>query len=146
MDLVVDYNSPTCVQEIRDFAGGPPEYAWNCIGSSESIEICELAMGGKGREKIASIIDVEGQNWTLGYDAFGETFVWRGGQVRHGDPEERAFATRFLGIANEMLAEGKIKPIRRTVNWGGSGLEGVIKGMDQVKTGLVSAEKLVYTF
>lgn len=65
--------------------------------------------------------------------------------MREGKAEEREFATRFWAIARDMLAKGQIKPIRQTVNRGGSGLEGVIKGMEEVKNGLVSAEKLVYT-
>lgn len=143
-DLVVDYNSPTAVQEIRDFPGGKAEYGWNCIGTDESEAFIEQALGGVGNGRIGSILESK-YDWTLGYDALGETYEWTGGQVRHGKAEELEFATRFWAIARELLAEGKFKPIRRVVNRGGSGLEGVLKGMDDQKNGLVSAEKLVYT-
>lgn len=144
-DLVVDYNSPTAVQEILAFPGGRALYGWNCIGTGESEAFVERALGGVGEGRIGSILESDKYDWTLGYDALGETYVWTGGQVRQGKAEELAFATRFWAIARELLAEGKFKPIRQVVNRGGSGLEGVLKGMDDQKNGLVSAEKLVYT-
>jgi hypothetical protein len=43
------------------------------------------------------------------------------------------------------LKEGRVRVHRISVNEGGKGLEGVLKGMDLMRQGKVSARKLVYT-
>ena len=59
-------------------------------------------------------------------------------------PEIFAFARTFMDIAAGLLAEGKVKPHRVVVDKHGSGLEGVMKGMEAMKNNEVSGEKLVY--
>lgn len=142
-DAVFDYNSPTCLDDIRAFSGGKLEYAWDCVGAGE--DLCEKAMGGPGKGKIGTIVTDTELEWTLAYDVFGETYPFFGDTVRVGDPEEVAFCAKFWPMAGEMLSRGDVKPIRLTVNRGGSGLEGVLKGINDLRSNLVSAEKLVYT-
>jgi hypothetical protein len=44
-----------------------------------------------------------------------------------------------------LLEQGKIKVHRPSINKYGKGLEGVLKGMDAMRHGRVSGEKLVFT-
>lgn len=64
---------------------------------------------------------------------------------RDAVPENYEFGKKFWEISRGLLAEGKLKPIRVVKNQGGSGLEGVVVGLKELKEGKVSAGKLVYT-
>jgi hypothetical protein len=60
-------------------------------------------------------------------------------------PEDWEFGKMFWTLSEELLAQGKIKVHRPSVNEGGKGLEGVLKGMQAMREGKVSGKKLVYT-
>ena len=47
-----------------------------------------------------------------------------------------------MAITEKLLAEGKMKPHAEKV--GKEGLEGALKGLEDMKAGKVSANKLVY--
>jgi len=51
----------------------------------------------------------------------------------------------FWETSRELLEQGKLKVHRPAVNKYGKGLEGAIKGMDAMRQGKVSGEKLVFT-
>lgn len=61
------------------------------------------------------------------------------------DPKEVEFSVKFKEIARELLEQGKIRPPRIGLNLGGAGLEGVMKGLDELRHGRVKSQKLVYT-
>jgi hypothetical protein len=81
---------------------------------------------------------------TLAYEVLGEKFH-RGPTETPPKPEEFEFGKKIYSVAQELLAEGKLKAPRIDVNRGGSGLEGVVKGLDELRAGNVSGQKLVYT-
>lgn len=87
---------------------------------------------------------VKGPYHTLGYDAFGEPYVW----VEKPVPaklDHFEFISHFAEIAIPLFESGVIKTIVPTVNKFGPGLENVIKGTDELRNGRVSGTKLVYT-
>lgn len=153
-DAVFDYKSPTCAADIKSYTGGKITRAWDCLGFG--TEICAAAMSDTepGIYATISLSDkevlnktnplVEGPHLTMGYDAFGEKYVFMGREVP-AKPDEMEFATNFVALSIELLANGTIKPINQTVNKNGSGLEGVLKGLDEMRAGNVSGTKLVYT-
>lgn len=51
----------------------------------------------------------------------------------------------FWEISRKLLGEGKITVHRPSVNNGGKGLEGAMHGLELLRKGEVSGEKLVYT-
>ena len=108
------------------------------------------AEGGKYRsllpvgDKVIKAVNpkVEG-GVTLAYTVFGEAFrKW--GPVP-ANPQDYEFAKMFWEMSRGLLAEGKVKAARQDVNRGGKGLEGVLKGLREMKEGKVSGVKLVYT-
>jgi len=80
----------------------------------------------------------------LAYFAVGEAFTFVNNMEMPAMPEHFHFAAKFVDIATGLLAEGKVKPHRSVVDKYDSGLEGVMKGMEAMKKGEVSGEKLVY--
>jgi hypothetical protein len=74
------------------------------------------------------------------YTIFGERFVL--GQEFAPVPEDFDYAKNFLPMVEHLLAEGKITPHQQTV--GRSGLQGVLQGLEDMRNGKVSGQKLVY--
>ncbi|KAI0123827.1 chaperonin 10-like protein [Xylariales sp. AK1849] len=159
-DAVFDYKDPACAEHIRAWLAGRKQSlrtAWDCIGNPQSAEICARALaddeeGGTyagiipvDRAKLLAVNkNVKGPLFTLGYDVFGEPYKWMF-KDREAKPDELEYGRMFWELARGLLERRKIKTIRPTVNRGGDGLEGVLKGLDEVRNGRVSGEKLVYT-
>lgn len=82
--------------------------------------------------------------WTLAYTIIGEFFMM-GPSEMQAKPEDFEFAKTFWELSRELLQDGKLKVHRPSVNKYGKGLEGVLEGMDAMRKGKISGEKLVYT-
>lgn len=81
--------------------------------------------------------------FTLAYTTSGEEFrLGTSGPVIPAKPEDYDHAEKFAELTSALLAEGKIKPHPSTVKDGG--LAGVLEGLELLKDGKVSGEKLVY--
>ncbi|KAK9794261.1 putative Chaperonin 10-like protein [Seiridium cardinale] len=159
-DAVFDYKSPTCGADIKAWVEGRGQKlrkAWDCVSVESSGEICARALAddkeggtysallGVDKEKLLAVNkNLKGPLTTLGYLAFGEEFR-RGSNTVAAVPGELQHANMFWELARGLLEEGKIQTVRPTVNKGGDGLEGVLKGLDELRQGRVSGEKLVYT-
>ncbi|KAK6069581.1 TOXD protein [Seiridium cupressi] len=159
-DAVFDYKSPTCGADIKAWVEGRGQKlrkAWDCVSVESSGEICAGALAddeeggtysallGVDKEKLLAVNkNLKGPLTTLGYLAFGEEFR-RGSNTVAAVPGELQHANMFWELARGLLEEDKIQTVRPTVNKGGDGLEGVFKGLDELRQGRVSGEKLVYT-
>lgn len=83
-------------------------------------------------------------NVTLAYTVLGESFTL-GPQEFPANPADLEFGKKFWQLSGELLAAGKIRVHKPAVNKFGTGLEGVLKGLEALKEGKVSGEKLVFT-
>ncbi len=84
---------------------------------------------------------------TIAYSALGEemSFAGHGSVIPPRIPakeEDARFMEMFVGIAEALLAEGKVKAHPSGVR--GGGLRGVLEGWRDMREGRVSGEKLVY--
>jgi hypothetical protein len=80
------------------------------------------------------------------YTIYGESYV-KGSTVKQGretpaSEEDFNFMKTFIAISEKLVADGKIKPHNVDVREGG--LEGVLRGLEDMKAGKISANKLVY--
>ncbi|OLN96160.1 Protein TOXD 2 [Colletotrichum chlorophyti] len=172
-NLCVDYHQRDCARQIQQFLSSKKialELAWDCIGSAHSARVCAQVLdhngfnmenGMKGIRHghgplYASLMPVplnllqringaiENAGRCFGYTAFGEEFL-KDGVVVPASQEDLEYAANFMSLAQDLLAHGRIIPIRIDVNRGGSGLPGVMNGIDEARRGKVRAVKLVYT-
>ncbi|KEF54421.1 uncharacterized protein A1O9_09588 [Exophiala aquamarina CBS 119918] len=153
-DEVFDYTSPTCAEDIKRSTKGELTLALDCISKGNSTQICVEAMSDKGGvyttllpvpgERVTSINDKVENKSTLAYTAIGEAFQF-GPQSLPAIPSHFEFAKKFWSVSERLLADGKIKVHQIAVNEGGSGLQGVLQGLQTVRTGDVRGRKLVYT-
>jgi NADPH:quinone reductase-like Zn-dependent oxidoreductase len=156
-DAVFDYHSPSCAKDIKEFTGNKLRNSWDCMGTG--AEICAMAMSDIDKGFYSTINplsakstaamkktnpNVDSPRFTMGYDAFGDLYMFMGREVPP-KPDELEFGSAFLEISRGLLAKGVVKPIHMSVNRTGSGLEGALKGLDELRAGRVSGTKLVYT-
>ncbi|KIX97499.1 uncharacterized protein Z520_06951 [Fonsecaea multimorphosa CBS 102226] len=155
-DAVFGYHSPTCGADIRAFTKNKLRYAWDCVGGGEII--CGEALSTVKPSKYGGISAVptniellnktnplvEGHFFTVTYNILGEPYEWQNTIVPPAI-DDMEFAIMFKEIALGLIEKGSLKFIRLDLNHGGSGLEGVMKGLDEMRKGRVSGHKLVYT-
>ncbi|KAL4940081.1 hypothetical protein BDV06DRAFT_224433 [Aspergillus oleicola] len=152
-EKVFDYESPNVGAEIREYTNNGLKLAWDCTGSG--AEIIGNALSSEGG-KYAAIMPVDkskvdkvngnldGPYLTIMYSIFGERYE-KFGKVVEAMPEEYEFAKVFWEVTRELLADDKLKAPRVILNRGSEGLEGVLKGLDELRANKVSGGKLVYT-
>lgn len=156
-DAVFDYHSSSCAADIKSFTQNKLRYSWDCIGNG--AETCAAAMSDTERSFYGTINPpnaksteamkeinpkIDGPRFTLGYDAVGESYDFVG-KVIPPKLAEMEYARAFIDLSRKLLATGVVKPVHVSVNQTGSGLEGALKGLDELKSGRVSGAKLVYT-
>jgi aspyridone synthetase trans-acting enoyl reductase len=81
-------------------------------------------------------------DWVMAWTVFGKTIELPGVFRRAPMPEDREFATGFSRLIERLLEEGKLKT--HLVKLETRGLLGILDGLDMVRHGKVSGQKLVY--
>jgi NADPH:quinone reductase-like Zn-dependent oxidoreductase len=154
-DAVFDYNSPTCAEDIKTSTDNNLASVLDCISESGAPEICLGAMsdaingryasiGPVPKEKVTALNRNVDHTFVIGTRAFGDDVLMMG-RTLPADPASLHFAKMFWELTRQLLEEGKIKVHSFSINEGGNGLDGVLKGLKLLKKGEVSAKKLVYT-
>jgi hypothetical protein len=129
-------------------------HCFDCISEGESTKIAVAAMSTQGgvystllpvpANQVSQLNSKVQMKSTLGYTVMGEFFRF-GPREMPAKPEDFEFGKMFWELSRELLEQGKVKVHRPSVNKYGKGLDGVLEGMQQMKNGKVSGEKLVYT-
>lgn len=123
--------------------------AWDTIGTPASAEFCmkSLSVGLGCRYGCISYppvptsrVDVETIG-TLMYSVFGEPFEKKGNQFP-ARPQDFEFTKKFMALTEKLLADGQLRP--HAALEGRGGFDGVLEGLQQMKSGTVSGQKLVY--
>lgn len=149
-DAVVDYSKGEgeCVRGIKEAAGENLKFAMDCVSNDSSAKICAGALTKeKGVAKYRCLLPLEFPRddvdfaFTLGYSAVGEEYTFFGQKIVPTEGNWK-FSREWWALAEELLAEGKLTPA--PYRNGEGGLEGVLEGLDDLRNGRVSGEKLVY--
>ncbi|KAH8840065.1 putative secondary metabolism biosynthetic enzyme [Pyricularia oryzae] len=144
-----DYRDPECGDKIRTYTSSNLTYALDCITTVESTKACFRAIGrGGGRyvsldpfqEHVATRKVVK-TDWVLGPAIFGHGSTWPAPYMRPGDPELKEFAAKLWAVAQKLIDEGRLQ--HHPLHLLQGGFDMVIKGMELVKKGQVSGEKVV---
>ncbi|KAJ4419138.1 putative secondary metabolism biosynthetic enzyme [Gnomoniopsis sp. IMI 355080] len=152
-DFCVDYHAEDCAAQIQAFTKGRLKHAWDCISTVESARICAAAMSALGGHYCSllfltsSVLKKVNPRITcstvLGYTILGEDIEKE--TVVKKRPEDFEHGKMFWKTAENLLLSGRFRPVQQVVNQGGRGLDGILKGLQYLKQGKVSAQKLVYT-
>ncbi|KAI9738804.1 MAG: hypothetical protein M1834_008311 [Cirrosporium novae-zelandiae] len=160
---VFDYNDPSCGSKINAYTHNTLQHVFDCISLPNtifdrnslpsSVSICCTALsssptttttGGCHYSSLQPIEDFPRKDIinkvTFGYTAIGERCLL-GKLDLPVSKEDFEFWKMWSGIAEGLIAEGKVRPVPTEV---GKGLEGVLEGLQRMREGKVSGRKLVY--
>ena len=148
-DAVLDYKDPECGKKIRHLTDDKLKYAFDTISEGSAPKICADALSSSGGYYVALLAikdfprdDIE-TNRTLAYSAMGEPMKFgANGREISAKLEDFDFAVMWMRLAEELLTAGKLKTHSPAVK--PDGLKGVLEGLELLREGKVSGEKLVY--
>ncbi|KAK6079483.1 zinc-binding dehydrogenase family [Seiridium cupressi] len=154
----LDYHSATCADSIKRYTWSALPQALDCISNAQSAQICYGALGRTGGayvalekypESIASTRRVVRPSWVMGPVMFGRELTLGEGYSQPADPEARAFARVWYPLAEALVGSGSLRrhptsTVEQPEGSGGRGWpEAVIRGLEDLHRGNVSARKLV---
>lgn len=135
---------------MRSHTANTLAFALDCITDAESVTACYAAIGrGGGRYTslelpMANLLTrkaIEAE-FVMGYDMFGREIALGKEYGRPASPESREMGKMwFTGTMQRLLDAGAVKS--HPVKVVGKGLEPVLKGLDVLRKGGVSGQKLV---
>ncbi|KIW20596.1 hypothetical protein PV08_01171 [Exophiala spinifera] len=145
-DLVYDYHMNNVGEQIRQATRGQLRAVFDTVNVESSAAICAAAIGPDGGSYCNLLgLDCPRTDVTstffLGYSVSGESYIFEG-EKYDARPEDFEFASKFVPTANRLWAEGKWTPHPQRL--GAGGLLGAISGMQDMKAGRYSGEKLIY--
>ncbi|KAF9890023.1 hypothetical protein FE257_006703 [Aspergillus nanangensis] len=145
-DAVFDYQDPESAKKIRVYTKDGLKLVLDTISLESSARYCDNAISTQGGDYMALLnVSIARENvndrWTLAYTSMGEDFML-GDLLFTASAEDKEFGQKFSTLSQRLLADGKIKAHRFKV--GSEGLKGVLEGLQLLKEGMVSGEKLVY--
>ncbi|PQE14706.1 zinc-binding oxidoreductase protein [Rutstroemia sp. NJR-2017a BBW] len=121
-DAVFDYKDPSSASKIREFTGNKLRYAWDANGDDASAKYCAEALSS----------EAGGHYGTIGLNK----------PVRDDIKTTGTIMYTWFNLTEKLVAEGKV--VAHPAKVGNGGLEGVLQGLDDMKNGKVSGQKLVY--
>jgi NADPH:quinone reductase-like Zn-dependent oxidoreductase len=150
-DVVFDYTSPTCAEDIKKFTKNNLKYAVDCITQDSTIKICYSALGRAGGKYTAldpypqegATRKVVKPDWVLATRISGRGSHWPEPFQSPPEPAYLEFAKPVYAALQKHLDNGDIRPHKARVSDGG--FEDIINGVNLIRQKQVSGEKLVYT-
>ncbi|EMF09482.1 oxidoreductase [Sphaerulina musiva SO2202] len=147
-DEVFDYRDEKCGEKIREVTKNGLKFAFDCVSEGNSMEICAKALSSDGSgAQYNALLPVEfprkdvKTSFTIGYSVNGEDFTFFG-NYQPAKPQDFDFGKRWGALAEKLLTSGSIKAPATTIRKGG--LQGVLEGLEDMKNGRISRQKLVY--
>ncbi|RDL41203.1 Protein TOXD [Venustampulla echinocandica] len=145
-DTVFNYAEPGAALKIRELTHDKLTLVFDTISTNSSAEFCGEALSSAGG-RYAALSPVQcprsdvQSTVTMAYTIIGEDFNF-GPNPIPASAENLEFGKIWLPLVEKLIAEGKVKA--HPLKVGKDGLEGVLEGMQFMKEGKVSGEKLVY--
>ncbi|KAL5531177.1 hypothetical protein ACEPAG_4053 [Sanghuangporus baumii] len=144
-DLVFSYADPETPEKIREATGGKLAHAVDCISEKDTPDKVARSIGDAGGE-VSIILPYESRrpdvkvSFILGYFLLGKDLEIPGKLPL--DVAQYNFAPQAVKILTATLANGTLKPgpIKIIPN----GLAGVPDGLNYLKEGKASGEKVIY--
>ncbi|EEP81633.1 predicted protein [Uncinocarpus reesii 1704] len=150
-EAAFDYRSPSCGDDIRRYTEDSLGYVLDCITDLSSMKICYAAMGRRGGKYMGlNPVPLRGHtrrdiqpDYILVYTMFGQAVTAPKPFGRPIRPKDRAFGERWYQGSQQLVdVPGTI--VAHPRDEGPEGLKGVVDGLERMRSGGVSAVKLVY--
>ncbi|KAG6004538.1 hypothetical protein E4U54_000522 [Claviceps lovelessii] len=146
---VFDYRDAECAEKIKSYTRNNLAHALDCITTAESTALCFKAIGRAGGNYVsldpfpthAATRKVVKTDWVLGPSIFGDGSTWPEPYGRPPSDELRRFGAELWAVTQSLLDQGKLQHHPFRVLDGG--FDAILEGMDIVKSGTLSGEKIV---
>ena len=152
-EKVFDYRSSTCAADIRAYTHNELAYTLDCVSQADTTQLCYAAIGRAGgryvslepfRDTVAQsrALTIE-PSWVMVLTVFGRKVALEGEYGREARPQDRKFGAQAFAAVQDLLDRGLIQthPVKAmSGSW-----EGVLKGVDTIRTQALSGQKLVYS-
>ncbi|KAL8974639.1 MAG: hypothetical protein Q9197_001127 [Variospora fuerteventurae] len=152
-EKVFDYSSPTCAADIREYTRNELAYTLDCVTQADTTQLCYASIGRAGgryvslepfREAVAQgrALTIE-PSWIMVLTIFGRKVALEGEYGRDARPQDREFGARAFAAVQSLLDQELIDthPVRAMPG----GWEGVMQGVDIIRSQTMSGQKLVYS-
>ncbi|WQF88053.1 Putative GroES-like superfamily, alcohol dehydrogenase-like, NAD(P)-binding domain superfamily [Colletotrichum destructivum] len=148
-DVVFDYKSKTCVQDIKDYTRHSLKFALDCISEVDTMAFCYACLGRTGGkytrlEPFPDVLHTRKHtvtpDWVLGPSMHGKPISWPPPFGRDADVEVREFAVKWFATVQRLLDGGKLRPHPVRVI---EGFPAILEGLQTLKRNALSGEKLV---
>lgn len=146
-----DYTVPDVAQTIRADTKGRLRHALDCISDQPSTKCCYASLG-RAAGQYASLEAIQPDwktrtvvkhDFIMSLEGMGREVALEGEYKRPMSDKKRELAARMFAIFQRLLDEGKLKT--HPIEVVGQGCESIIKGLEMLKSGVVSGKKLVVT-
>ncbi|KAJ5682113.1 Polyketide synthase enoylreductase [Penicillium maclennaniae] len=148
-DLVFDYKSPTCAQDIRSATKNALRHVLDPFAESKTVRLCQDAIGRTGgrycalEQYTAELISRKTVKHEL---VMGGAIAGKGVDlpVPYGippRPEIGEWARPWYRTLQTLIDTGKLRPCPQSVLPGR--FDGILKGLEMLKRGDVSGKKLI---
>ncbi|TLD13913.1 uncharacterized protein PgNI_02631 [Pyricularia grisea] len=154
---VVDYHSESCAEQIREASDDKLGIAVDCITNADSMRVCYEALrqpASPGETPLRYLaldsFPVKGHarrsvrpSWVFATTAFVVSVDWGAPYKTKAHPGHRAFAVEWMREAQVLVYQGILQPGRVRLVDGQGLVDSVGKGLELIRLGAVSGEKLV---
>ncbi|KAI1376085.1 putative zinc-binding dehydrogenase family oxidoreductase [Hypoxylon crocopeplum] len=146
-----DYNSATCVEDIRAYTGGNLKYAMDIIAEAKSLKLCYAALGRAGGryvgfelipDELKTLRRTVKAGWVLGIRMSGEEIALDKGYGSPANPELANWGGELCKRIEKLVQQNKLRAHPAVVHE--NGLDGIIEGVEKLQRREVSGCKLVY--
>ncbi|KAF4341584.1 toxD [Fusarium beomiforme] len=148
-DHVLDYKSKTLVEDVLRLADGPLLHVFDTHPNNTSTVIAAAILRQSPDAKYVSLNpgfekEVKRLNpfvdarYILAYSAFGDPWMYEN-ELFEAVPSDFTFQKKFVRVAERLFKEGLVKAPRVFLNRGGSGLEGILKGLVELREKRITA-------
>jgi NADPH:quinone reductase-like Zn-dependent oxidoreductase len=147
---VFDYASADVVRDIKTFTRGRLKYVLDCIADRQSVETCyQVIQRPGGRYTSLELVADEllerrravKSAFVMAPEVYGEEVKLGKGYGRPANEKVKWFAMHMFAMFQRLVDEGEILPHPQRKLEGG--LDGIPAGLELLKSGSLSGEKLV---
>lgn len=152
-EKVFDYKSPTCAADIRAYTNNELAYALDCVTQADTTQLCYAALGRAGgryvslepfRDAVAQTRShTVAPSWVMALSVFGHEVALDGEYGRAASPEDRESSVQAFSAFQALLNRGLVNahPVKAMPG----GWQGVVGGVDTIRSTAMSGQKLVYS-
>ncbi|KAK7973233.1 hypothetical protein PG988_007367 [Apiospora saccharicola] len=144
-----DYTSDDLVRNIKEYTGGRLRHALDCMCDQVSTACCYASLGRPGGRY--AYLEASPRDWktreavkadfVMALEAFGKCVGLPGEYGRPASQDKHHLSVQIYGVYQQLLDDGRLKGHPTEIV--GRGLESVLKGLAELKSGSVSGKRLV---